>query len=192
MCIRDRIYGEGEWKVRKHGYSKRRTWRKLHVGVDEKTGMIHAVVLTSNSEDDASQVEPMLDQIENKVDKVGADGAYDREKCWDLLEEEKIQGIIPPQKNAVYWTDENDMILEDYERNKILAQIDEIGRAQWKKESGYHRRSLSETAMYRFKTIFGRKLFSRNEEQQKIEATVKIKMLNKMTANGMPISVRVN
>ncbi|MBF0602803.1 MAG: transposase [Nitrospirae bacterium] len=32
-----KVYGEGEWKVRQHGYSKRRTWRKLHLGVDEST-----------------------------------------------------------------------------------------------------------------------------------------------------------
>ncbi len=33
-----KIFGEGEWKVRQHGYSKRRTWRKLHLGVNEATG----------------------------------------------------------------------------------------------------------------------------------------------------------
>jgi hypothetical protein len=187
-----KVYGEGEWKVRKHGYSKRRTWRKLHLGIDEKTGYIHAVVLTENDVDDASQLEPMLDQVKKKVKKAGADGAYDKEKCWDLLEERKIQGIIPPQHNAVYWTDENEMILEDYERNKVLSQIDEIGRSEWKKQSGYHRRSISETAMFRFKTIFGRQLYSRKIDKQKTETAIKIKMLNKMAAIGMPVLVRIN
>ncbi|MBK8493449.1 MAG: hypothetical protein IPL49_21890 [Saprospirales bacterium] len=47
-----KVYGEGEWKARKHGYSKRRTWRKLHIGVDESTGFIHAQTLTKNGKGD--------------------------------------------------------------------------------------------------------------------------------------------
>ncbi len=44
-----KVYGEGEWKVRQHGYSKRRTWRKLHLGVDETTGEILAGVVSTNN-----------------------------------------------------------------------------------------------------------------------------------------------
>lgn len=33
-----KVYGEGEWKVRQHGWTKRRTWRKLHLCVDEQKG----------------------------------------------------------------------------------------------------------------------------------------------------------
>lgn len=186
-----KVYGEGEWKVRKHGYSKRRTWRKLHLGVDEKSGIIYSQVLTENDVDDASQLEPMLDQIDQRISKIGADGAYDKEKCWDLLKERHIQGIIPPRVDAVYWTDKSGKIL-DYERNKILKQIDRSSRKSWKKKSGYHRRSLSETAMMRFKVIYGEKLYSREFSRQQTETAVKIKMLNKMTQLGMPISVEVN
>lgn len=188
-----KVFGEGEWKVRKHGYNKRRTWRKLHLGVDESTGMIHAQVLTENGEQcsDAQQVEQMLEQVESEVDKVGADGAYDTFDVWTILKERGIEGIIPPQKNAVYWEDEQGNLL-DLDRNKILEKIDEIGRAEWKKESGYHRRSLSETAMFRFKTIFGRKLFSRLKQTQNTEAAIKVNCLNIMTALGMPVSVKVS
>jgi hypothetical protein len=41
-----KVYGEGEWKVRKHGASKRRTWMKLHLAADETTQQIQAVTLT--------------------------------------------------------------------------------------------------------------------------------------------------
>ena len=75
-----KVYGEGEWKVRQHGWNKRRTWRKLHLGVDEATGEIVAQTLTTNSQDDAGQVEPLLDQIETPIAAVGGDGAYDRRK----------------------------------------------------------------------------------------------------------------
>ena len=185
-----KIYGEGEWKVRKHGYSKRRTWRKLHLGVDPKTGFIHAHTLTENDVDDGSQLEPLLEQIEEPVEEVYADGAYDMEKCWDYLHEQGIHPLIPTRENAVYWADENGELL-DYPRNKVLEQIEEQGRKQWKQRSGYHQRSLSETAMYRFKMIHGPALFSRKLSTQKVEATIKVKVLNMMTALGMPIAEKI-
>jgi len=185
-----KVYGEGEWKVRKHGYSKRRTWRKLHLGVDEKSGLIYAQVLTENDVDDASQLDPMLEQVDSPVEKIGADGAYDKSKCWDTLALRKIQGIIPPREDAVYWTDEKGRLL-NHQRNKILKQIDRWGKKKWKEKIGYHRRSLSETAMFRFKKVFGPDLFSRESSRQGTEAAIKIKALNKMTALGMPISVKV-
>lgn len=187
-----KVYGEGEWKVRKHGYSKRRTWRKLHLGVDEKSGLIHAQLLTKNSkgDGDAQQVPALLDQVESTVDRFGGDGAYDTYEVWELLKERAIQGIIPPQENAVYWVDENDRLLE-LDRNEILTEIDKKGRKKWKQESGYHRRSLSETAMFRFKTIFGPELLTRKLKSQQTEAAIKAMCLNKMTGIGMPVSQKI-
>lgn len=187
-----KVYGEGEWKTRKHGISKRRTWRKLHLGVDEKTGFIHAQLLTQNGkgDGDAQQVQSLLDQVNAPIDRFSGDGAYDTLEIWDLLKSSDIEGIIPPQENAVYWVDEFDELL-DLDRNKILEQIERMGRKQWKKSSKYHRRSLSETAMMRFKTIFGPTLYTRIFEKQKTEAAIKIKCLNKMTALGMPISKKM-
>ena len=124
-----KIFGEGEWKVRKHGYSKRRTWRELHIGVDSDTGFIYAHTLTGNQVDDGSQLAPLLDQIEGPIDEVSGDGAYDMEKCWDYLEANTITGIIPPRENAVYWADEHGEILK-HRRNEILEQIDNQGRRQ--------------------------------------------------------------
>lgn len=184
-----KVYGEGEWKVRKHGYSKRRTWRKLHLGVDEATGFIHAQVLTENGkrDGDAQQFPGMLDQVKSPVDRAGGDGAYDTYEVWVLLKEREIEGVIPPQENAIYWVDENDELL-DLDRNRILEQIEKEGRKIWKQESGYHRRSLSETAMLRFKIIFGPELYSRKLRSQQTEAAIKVMCLNKMTGIGMPIS----
>lgn len=53
-----KVYGEGEWKVRQHGVDKRRTWRKLHVGVNEATGeILSAVASTNNLSDDEALVD---------------------------------------------------------------------------------------------------------------------------------------
>lgn len=187
-----KVYGEGEWKTRKHGVSKRRTWRKLHLGVDEKTGYIHTEELTENGkgDGDAQQVKKMLEKVATQIDRFAGDGAYDTYEIWELLKEAGIEGIIPPQENAVYWVDAKGNLL-DIKRNEILEKIDSIGRENWKKESGYHRRSLSETAMMRFKTIFGPNLTLRKFENQKKEASIKVKCLNKMTAIGMPASEKI-
>lgn len=186
-----KVYGEGEWKVRKHGWSKRRTWRKLHLGCDPDTGYIHCVSLTDNSADDGSQLEPMLDQVEADVEEGYLDGAYDTESCWDELVSRSINPVIPPRTNAVPWYADEPGDLVDYPRNKAIERIDKVGRKQWKQESNYHRRSLSETAMFRFKIIHGRHLYSRKMETQTTEAKIKIKALNIMTAQGMPDTVKI-
>ncbi len=69
-----KVFGEGEWKMRKHGKSKRRTWRKLHLAVNPETHEIEAETLTENSCDDASQVDPLLDQVHNKTKTFYGDG----------------------------------------------------------------------------------------------------------------------
>ena len=121
---------------------------------------------------------------------MSGDGAYDSYYIWESLKQRGIEGIIPPQENAIYWVDEKDNLL-DLDPNHILEQIEQKRRKKWKQESGYHRRSLSETAMYRFKTIFGSELYSRRLDSQQVEAAIKIKCLNKMTGIGMPISKKV-
>lgn len=183
-----KVYGEGEWKCRKHGWSKRRTWRKLHLGVDPDTGFIHCHTTTTNSESDESQMDDLLDQVDAEIDEVYLDGAYDAQTCYDGLLERDIYPIVPPPRNAVRWYWEEPGGADDYPRNQFIERIDEIGRAEWKKEIGYHRRSLSETAMFRYKAIFGSQHYSRSLETQTQENKIKIKTLNRMVAHGMPIS----
>ena len=69
-----KIYGEGEWKVRVHGKSKSRTWRKMHVAVDERTREVVEVRMTKSKASDDS-VMPSLLQGKRIVGKVYADGA---------------------------------------------------------------------------------------------------------------------
>jgi hypothetical protein len=72
-----KLCGAGEWLVEKHGTSARRSWRKLHLGVDAGTGQIVAAALTNKEVDDASQISPLLDQVTGPLASVTADGAYD-------------------------------------------------------------------------------------------------------------------
>jgi hypothetical protein len=185
-----KVYGEGEWKVRQHGYSKRRTWRKLHLNVDEATGEIEAAVLTKAGVDDAAVAETLLKQTSTKIEKMSADGAYDKGKVYKAAAAHGVEKItIPPRRDAVLW-DENSV--EPQPRNANLRRIEEIGRKEWKEECGYHRRSLAETAMFRYKTIFGDHLSAREVKRQATEARVNCAALNRMTRLGMPDSYPIN
>src|SRR5947207_1130001 len=74
-----KLSGAGEWLVEKHGTSRRRSWRKLHIGVDVDTGRIVAAALTTNDVDDGSQVGPLLDQIDDPIASLTGDGANDQD-----------------------------------------------------------------------------------------------------------------
>lgn len=184
-----KVYGEGEWKVRQHGTSRRRTWRKVHLACDEATNQVLAVTLTTNDIDDASMLKPLLDELTQPVSQVGADGAYDREKVYDYLQQRQIQPVIPPRANAIIWTDKQKQPLV-HARNQAVLIINEVGLAQWKQQVGYHRRSKAETGMYRLKIIFGDRLQSRGLTSQKVEVRVKAACLNRFCNLGMPNAVK--
>jgi DDE family transposase len=73
-----RLCGPGEWLIEKHGTRRRRSWRKLHIGIDAETGQILASELTSSDVDDGAQVGPLLDQITGSLASFTGDGAYDQ------------------------------------------------------------------------------------------------------------------
>jgi len=187
-----KVYGEGEWKVRKHGYSKHRTWRKLHVGANPDNGEIQVAVLTGNSTTDDAVVKEMLAQIEQTLLSCAADGAYDKRKVYDALDEHSpdVEILIPPRKNAHIWQHGNSKE-ERLKRDENLRYIRKHGRQQWKQDSGYHIRSLAETIMFRLKTIFGDKLSARLLETQSSQALIRCLALNRMTHLGMPDSYLV-
>lgn len=186
-----KIYGEGEWKVRQYGYSKRRTWRKLHLSVDEGTQELHAVVLTEAGVDDAEAGKQLLDETPGDIQRVGGDGAYDKRKFYEASATRGVDEIIiPPQHNAKIWQHGNSK-KDPLPRDENLRRIRQVGRKKWKDESGYHRRSLAETAVFRFKIVFGNTLRTRTMECQITEARVKAAALNRMTQLGMPDSYRV-
>jgi hypothetical protein len=188
-----KIYGEGEWKVRMHGKSKRRTWRKLHVGVDPDSGEIQAAVLTENSISDDEMAETLFQQITQPIATFAADGSYDKRKVYVSLRRHSpaARVLIPPRRNARIWQHGNTHA-ERLKRDENLRSIRQHGRKTWKRESGYHVRSLAETAMFRMKTIFGDDLSTRLLATQTTQALVRCAALNKMTHLGMPQSFRVN
>jgi len=173
-----KIFGEGEWKVRQHGYSKHRMWRKLHVGIDVESQQFVMAELTDNHIGECKLLKPLLDQYKGKIYKVGGDKGYDSFACHEAAGEIGAVSAILPQRKAKVRSR-----LKDGEkplvRDEIVRRMRDVGRKKWKKEVGYHRRSLVETAFYRYKTVFGSKLRSTSMENQKIETLVACNILNK-------------
>jgi hypothetical protein len=180
-----KVFGEGEWKMRKHGKGKRRTWRKLHLAVNPQTQEIEAETLTENGVHDADQVEDLLGQIDAAVDAFYGDGAYDQWKVYGTLGTNNIRPIIPPRRNAKIKQHGNSS-QSPLGRDEAIREIRRVGRKQWKKDVGYHQRSLSETAMYRIKSCFGGTLKNRELENQQTEARLRCKILNRFTHLGLP------
>lgn len=185
-----KVYGEGEWKTRQHGVSKRRTWRKLHLGVDEATGEIVAMVVTTNNVADGEVLEDLLEQIEPEIEQVSTDGAYDHRHCYDEIDARGAKAVIPPRKDAKIWQHGN-CKGKPHPRDENLRSIRKHGRKRWKRESGYHRRSIAETTMFRFKTIFGGNLSARQFDNQAVELFIKCVALNRMIHIAKPDSYKV-
>lgn len=184
-----KVYGEGEWTVRQHGAHQRRTWRKLHLGVDEASGEIVAQTLTTAHADDASQVEPLLEQVQVPIEALGGDGAYDTGKVFDVLAaaEPPIQPIIPPRRNAKIQQHGNAKA-EPLPRDETIRVIRKQGRPAWKKTSRYHRRSLVETHIGRYKKILGDTLRARTLANQQTETRLGCTLLNQMLRCAKPES----
>lgn len=185
-----KVYGEGEWKVRQHGYSKRRTWRKLHVCVDEETLEIIVAGGSTNSVSDGEMLPLMLAEVRDEVCQVSADGSYDQRKCYNAINRVKARAAIPPRRGARIWQHANTRA-ERHMRDENLRSIRKKGRKVWKEDVGYHRRSLAETTVFRYKITFGDKLHSRKIENQFNEMFIKCAALNKMVHLGMPQSYKV-
>ena len=161
--------GEGEWFAKKHGPSKPRQWRKVHLGIDADTLEIRAIEITGSRVGpsrglrathcramDAPMLPELLNQIpdDQPIGKVSApshglranrcratDGAYDTRGCHAALAARSACAVIPARKNARPWLETTPGAQA---RNEILGTTRRLGRTIWRRWSGYRRRSLVE------------------------------------------------
>ena len=182
---------------RKHGGAKRPSprflepvakpwldWRKIHLGIDEETLEIRGVEVTSSDVGDVEQAnatgsrEParmlpeLLDQIppDQEIASVTADGAYDTRKCHDAIAERGAAAVIPPRRKGKPW---KAVTAGAVARNEALRASKHLGRALWRRWSGYHRRSRAETKMHCVK-LLGQRLMARDFDRQVAELQVRV------------------
>lgn len=185
-----KLCGAGEWLVEKHGTRTRRSWRKLHLGVDADTGQIVASALTTKDVDDGAQADPLLDQITGPVASVTGDGAYDQEGVYASVTKRHPEAavIVPPRSSAVLSADAE---TAPTPRDRHLQGIAEQGRMGWQQRSGYNKRARAEAAIGRWKQVIGDGLRARTDERRATEVNVAVHALNRMLEFGRPNYVRI-
>src|SRR5215207_7914017 len=166
-----RLCGPGEWLIEKHGTRRRRSWRKLHIGVDAETGQILASELTTSDVDDGSQVGPLLDQITAPLASFIGDGAYDQAGIYGTVAQRHPEAdvIVPPRSTAVPSETADSAPTQ---RDRHLQNIAEHGRMGWQKRSGYNKRARAEATIGRWKQVIGDGLRAHTDERRATEVNV--------------------
>jgi len=185
-----KLRGAGEWLFEKHGTAKRRSWRKLHIGIDADNGEIVAFDLTDKEVDDALHVAPLLDQLAGAPASFMGDGAYDRACVLEgvLARNPNAKFIVPPCKGAVTGPT---AATSPTQRDQHVLAVDAHERMNWQKTSGYNRRSKVEASISRYKRVIGDALKSREDARRVTEVAIAIKSLNRMRRLGQANFVRV-
>ena len=188
-----KVYGEGEWKVRQHGWTRRRRWVKVHLGVDAGTQEVRVADVTASTAPDGRHLSALLAQEPAALAQVTGDGAYEGRACYAAVaaRPEHPRAVFPPRargRRRPRIRQHGNCHAPPLARDAHLRRIRRVGRARWKREVGYHRRSLAETAMSRLKTIFGDRVSARAHDGEATQVFLRCAALNRMTALGMPTS----
>ena len=203
-----KVYGEGEWKVRQHGWTKHRSWLKVHLAVDEASGEIRAIGVSTPAVSDGQMLPDLLAAESAPLSQVTGDGAYDVRACWAAVaaRTERPRAVFPirrqrsaerarrvgqpvaGQRYRARIEQHGNAARPPLERDMHIRMIRRVGRRRWTEETGYHRRSLAETAVWRLKQLFGDRVTARSFEAQATEVFIRAAALNRMTWLGMPES----
>ena len=181
-----KVYGKEEWHQEKHDVPARRTWRKLHLAVDENHQIL-TCKLTTPEVGDPTTVPDLLNQIDAPFETFMGDGAFDGEATSQavLAKQANAKIVVPPHKTAVCSS------AGDTQRDQHIRDIKEHGRIAWQKKNDYGLRAHVELAIQRYKRIIGCAMKARALAQQKTEACISASALNVMSDLGMPVSVKV-
>ena len=184
-----RLCGAGEWLLEKHGTRVRRSWRKLHIGLDASSGQIVAASLTAKEVDDGDEVGSLLDQITGAVASFTGDGGYDQDRVYASVAGRHPEAavVIPPRATAV---PSDTAATAPTQRDGHLKHIAEHGRIAWQEASGYTTRARAEAAIGRLKQVIGDGLRSRTDDRRATEVDIAVHVLNRMLKCGHPTYVR--
>ena len=165
---------------------KARDYRKLHLAVDEHTRDVVACERTSKRARDASRVASFVGQIERPIASAKAAAAYDTGDVYQTLEHHRAHRspkvLIPPRKGAQLALDS----AGTRQRNRNIRARSRVGKRKWYVASGSSRRSKVETTFPRDTAILGSAMRARGLASQRVEVRLGCKILNTMTALGIP------
>ena len=191
-----RVFGEGEWKVRQHGRSKRRLWRKLHIAMDEEDQMILSSEVTESQRHDGAILPLLIERIEGALYQITGDGAYDKKSCYRAAYKRGAKPVFPPQRDAIVQRNKHKkdpalIARDDVVKFMASGQDYKEQRKVWKQETGYHRRSLVENMMWRMKTLFGDEMRARSFANQQTDLLIRCYAMNLINTLGLPQSTPI-
>ena len=162
-----KLGGPGEWLVKKHSSSKRRS--ALHIGFDALTGWIVASILTDRDMDDASQVEPLLDQIAEPVEVFLGDGGYDRTGVYTALDQRHPAAVIVVPLVPMPYSAASS---QHPQRDRHIQAIAGKGRITWQRDSGYNGRARVEGQFALCKQVIGDGLRFHRDQARATEVSI--------------------
>ena len=195
------LVGQGSW--RQHwcgGYSGlawMRHYLRVHFGVDEATGELRALGVSTMSVTDGEMLPPLLAEVSAPLAQVTGDGAYDRWSCYAAVaaRPEHPRAVFPPRggrQSSARIKQHGNSRAPPLQRDEHLRHIRRVGRRRWKAETDYHRRSLAETFASRWKRQFGDRVTARTFDGQATQVFIRGAVLNRLLWLGRPDSYRVD
>ena len=199
------VRGEGSWQLHRCGKAPgeahviwKRHYRRTHVGVDEATGELRALGLSTMSVTDGDMLPLLLRAVSAPLRQVTADGGYDEWKCYAAVtaRPEHPRAVFPPPRfgkrpGHPRIRQHGNSRAPPLDRDEHIRRIRRVGRRRWKVECGYHRRSLAETFISRYKRLFGDRLHTRSFASQCTEVFIRGAILNQLLWLGRPDSYRI-
>jgi IS5 family transposase len=151
------VVGEGEWAAAKHGGRGTRGWKILHLGVD-RSGVIVAHALTEATVDDATVGIALIGAAAGDIASVTADAAYDTVAFYEAASARLAQVVVRPTRTARV----SRRGRRSRARDRVISDVETLGRRDWQKASGYYRQARVENAFFRYKSIIGDGLRARS------------------------------
>jgi len=191
------VYSTSGWHQRKYGQEslcrKRDQWKKIHIVMDLDNQQVMSMDFTDSNVNDCEVIGSLCREIKSKTKSVRADGAYDTEEFYSIIEDWGAQAMIPPARTSKAQDElkkkPKQKKIHLQQRDKIIKEIRKYedfdeGLKNWKIQSGYHRRSLIESLMFRLKKAFGFNLQNKTDKARRNEIIIKITLLNFMASYG--------
>ncbi len=191
------VYSTSGWHQRRYGkeslYRKRDQWKKIHIVMDLDNQQVMSMEFTDSNVNDCEVIGSLCKEIKGKIKSVRADGAYDTEKFYSIIEDWGARAMIPPARTSKA---QDELKRNPKQKKRCLEQRDKTikeirkyedfdeGLKTWKIQSGYHRRSLIESFMFRLKKTFGFNLQHKTHQARRNEIIIKINLLNQMASYG--------
>jgi len=166
----------GGWIERKHGKKKR--YVKLHFAVNVETHEVVAMEVTTDDVHDVKALPGLVDESRRnvRVSRVLGDPAYDSSAVYSLLEDQGIEVVVKPKRNARPDRGHPG-------RRRAVSLIRSLGYGGWAKSVGYGRRWAVETAYSTFKRLFGEGVLGRSLGGIVVELVGKVAIYNALV-NG--------